>query len=435
MNERETIRKQQAELITKAAADSEMGQLLRRYWQPVALSRKLQPGSPPQAIRILGEELVLFRNDEGRPGLLNRKCAHRCADLSLGRIENGGLRCLYHGWLFDIGGNCLQQPTESAETQTCDKVKQTAYPCYETGGAIWAYFGPGDPPVFPRFPALMAPEEHVVTHQWYTKSNFLQGNEGNLDPSHTSYLHGYVEKGEKAPWTDAFNCFKVDPAPNLFVEDTCFGVRIYAERDSEEENKKVLRTSNFIMPNAAAANGFETGFGIGGCAMVWHVPIDDVQHWRFEFTFHCKVSREEGLDEIDRIFNSEFTEDGMPLRKNENGFIQDREEMKSNSFSGVGPCFPLHDIFIVESQGEIHDRTQEHLVHSDVAIVRARQQIREGLQDIKEGKDPRGIARNTDDSLFPDFLVVTKSLDRDTDSKEHCYQLEKEDIYRLDTSG
>ena len=189
------------------------------------------------------------------------------------------------------------------------------------------------------------------------------------------------------------------------------------------------------MPNAASANGFETAFGRGGCAMVWHVPIDDVQHWRFEFTFHCIVSRDEGLGEIDQIFNNEFTEDGISIRKDENGFIQDREEMKSNSFSGVGPCFPVHDIFIVESQGEIHDRTQEHLAHSDVAIVRARQQIREGLKDIKDGKDPRGITRNLEESVFPDFLVVTELLDSDVDSKEFCYQLEKEDIYRLDAAS
>lgn len=431
--ERIELRQKDNELLTRTGADTQMGQLLRRYWQPIALSRQLHPGDKPEALIILGEELVLFRDDAGHPGLLGRKCAHRRADLSVGRVEHGGIRCLYHGWLYDINGNCLQQPAESSTTQTCADIKQLSYPCHEAGGAIWAYFGPGEAPLFPHYPPLTAPGTHVFAQRWYTKCNYLQGNEGNLDPSHTSYLHGTVKKGERAPWDVAFEGFQVDTAPDLSIEDTRFGVRIFAERDTLENNKKMLRVTNFIMPNAAAANGFETGFGRGGCAMVWHVPIDDVQHYRFEITFHCKVSMDDGLADIEHLFEDEFTEDGLSKRRTENGFIQDRKEMESTTFSGVGHCFPVHDIFIVEGQGKIHDRSQENLAHSDIAIVRARMQLREGLQSIKNGEDPRGVVRREDERVFSDFLVLTEILDEEADSKAFCHELEQEDIYRIDS--
>lgn len=435
MEERIELRRRDNELLTRTGADTEMGQLLRRYWQPVALSRHLKSDDRPQALRILGEDLVLFRDSRGRPGLIGRHCSHRRADLAYGRVEHDGIRCLYHGWLYDVEGHCLQQPAESDATQTCAQIKHLAYPCHEAGGAVWAYFGPGDAPEFPTYPPFTAPETHVFAERWYTKCNYLQGNEGNLDPCHTSYLHGVVREGEKAPWDEAFEGFQVDPAPDLSVEDTSFGVRIYAERETRDENKKMLRVSNFIMPNAAAANGFETGFGRGGCAMVWHVPIDDLQHYRFEFTFHCKVSLEEGLGEIENIFAQEFTPDGQMKRRTADGFAQDREEMKKTTFSGLGTCFPAHDIFIVESQGEIHDRSLENLGHSDIAIVRARMQLREGLQDISAGRDPRGVIRKAEDNVMADFLVLTETLDKDTDSRAFCHALAQEDIYRLDRAS
>jgi phthalate 4,5-dioxygenase oxygenase subunit len=434
-DDRTLTRKKESDLLTSTGPDTDMGQLIRRYWQPVALSRELLPGAKPQAIRILGEDLVLFRTPEGQAGLLGRKCSHRSADLGYGRVENSGLRCLYHGWLFALDGKCLQQPTESAEAQAYNKVKQLSYVCHEAGGAIWAYFGPGETPLFPNYPPFTASDNHVFVHRWLTRCNFLQGNEGNLDPAHTSYLHGYVEEGEATPWADAFKGFQADIAPELFIQDTRFGIRIFAERARGEKDQKMLRVSNFIMPNAAAANGFETGFGRGGCAMVWHVPVDDTSHWRFEFTFHSKVSLEEGLGEIENIFNRELNEDGELKRRNKDGFNQDREEMESRSFSGMGPCFPIHDIFIVEGQGEIHDRSQEHLVRSDIAIVHARNQIREGIESIKKGLDPRGVIRDDSENRFNDLLVLTEILDEQVDSKEFCNLLEQQDIYQANSDS
>src|SRR5438445_12183660 len=142
------------ELATRVGPRQPAGELLRRYWQPAALSEELPVGGAPIPVRLLGEDLVLFRDEQGKPGLLGLHCSHRGADLSYGRIEDGGLRCLYHGWLYDVHGRCLEQPGEPAESTFHERIRQTAYPCVERNGVIFAYLGPGDPPLLPGYAFL-----------------------------------------------------------------------------------------------------------------------------------------------------------------------------------------------------------------------------------------------------------------------------------------
>src|SRR6266480_4913130 len=151
------------ELLTRTGPGTPCGELMRRYWQPAALSEELPVGGAPLPVRLLGEDLVLFRGDQGQPGLLGIHCSHRGADLSYGRMEDGGLRCIYHGWLFDIHGNCLEQPGEPQGGVNRDSYKHLAYPCVERAGAIWTYMGPGEPPLFPNYPALSAPSAYGST--------------------------------------------------------------------------------------------------------------------------------------------------------------------------------------------------------------------------------------------------------------------------------
>ncbi|MGQ3076128.1 MAG: Rieske 2Fe-2S domain-containing protein, partial [Ferrovibrionaceae bacterium] len=174
--------------LTQTNAGTPAGELLRRYWQPVALVASLPAGAPPQPIRILGEDLVLFRDDQDRVGLIDRKCAHRCTDLALGRIEDGGIRCPYHGWLFDVAGRCLDQPAEASATAR-HRIQMKSYPLHQAAGAFWAYMGPGEPPLFPNYPALQGGAAHCYTTRWLGECNWLQASEGNIDPVHTSYLH------------------------------------------------------------------------------------------------------------------------------------------------------------------------------------------------------------------------------------------------------
>src|SRR4051794_9444626 len=223
------------ELLTRTAPGSPGGALLRCYWQPVALAEELPPGGAPLPVQVLGEELVLFRDDQDRPGLLGLHCSHRGADLSYGRVEAGGLRCLYHGWLYDAAGRCLEQPGEPADSTFGQRVRHPAYPCRETAGLIFAYLGPGDPPLLPAYEALTVPDAHRFVTKYYHECNYLQGNEGEIDPVHTSYLHrqmlgsegerGY--RGVAGAGVSQMSLYARDVAPRIEIEETDYGVRDY----------------------------------------------------------------------------------------------------------------------------------------------------------------------------------------------------------------
>ncbi|MDA0241070.1 MAG: Rieske 2Fe-2S domain-containing protein, partial [Proteobacteria bacterium] len=155
------ISAEQNEMMTRVGPDTPGGALMRRYWQPAGLTEELDGERAAKAVRLLGEDLVLFRDDQGRYGLVGRQCPHRGVDLAFGRLEDGGLRCPFHGWLFDVKGRCLEQPAEPAGSTFHTKIKHTAYPCRERNGIIFAHMGPGDPPPFPEYDCLTAPESHT----------------------------------------------------------------------------------------------------------------------------------------------------------------------------------------------------------------------------------------------------------------------------------
>lgn len=408
------------------------GKFLRCYWQPVVLLQDFPVGSAPLALKMLNEELVLFRDEKGTIALLGLRCAHRCADLSYGRIENGGLRCIYHGWLYDAQGNCLEQPGEPEGGKRRGQVKQLSYPCIERGGAVWTYMGAGETPLFPNYPVLSAPDEYRFTARWRSNCNYLQANEGNIDPVHTSYLHSFQPLQEEANSPLALSqqqsVFGVDTAPHVAIEDTRLGVRVFTHRKLPLPGKQLLRVTNFVMPNACAIGGSETPLGRGGMSMFFHVPIDDVSHWRYEFVFHSKA--ELPKKQLKEAYDAEMDKDGVPWRNQENRFGQDREQMK-RSYLGMGPTFPTHDLFVTESQGAILDRSAEHLVTSDIAIVRSRRLLAEAVRNLGSGKDPLGVIRSESDNHFEDLLVLTETVDLNIDLKGYMRQMEAADIYQL----
>src|SRR5437870_1291455 len=251
------ITQEENELLTRTGPGTLCGELMRRYWQPVALSEELPLHSAPLPIKILGEDLVLFRDDQGRAGLLGFHCSHRGTDLSYGRVEDGGLRCLYHGWLYDIQGRCLEQPGEPDGGKN-NTMSHLAYPCKETAGLVFVYMGPGEPPLFPGYEALAAPDEHRAIRKYFQECNYQQGNEGNIDPVHLSYLHRQfqIREGEdrrqglgvKGSQVSADFLYPKDPAPEVELELTNFGVRIFTVRKIAG-NQSYLRVSNFVLPN------------------------------------------------------------------------------------------------------------------------------------------------------------------------------------------
>lgn len=410
------LSKEDNDLLTLTGPGTLGGDMLRRYWHPVGLCRELE-GDVPMAVTVLGEDLVLFRDDRGRAQLIGRSCPHRRTDLSYGRVEDGGLRCLYHGWLLSGDGRCLAQPGEPADSTFKHKIKHTAYPCVEAGGLIMAYMGGGTPPRLPNFEFFNAPIEHAFTIKVHHACNYLQGNEGNLDPQHLSYLHRFLSKDllQRELNTLVVN----DPAPELDVQATAFGLRIFASR-SHRPGRRFVRTTNFIMPNAATFHGSPVVNPAKlrhdenlAYQLHWHVPIDDHEHWKYTVAF-----RFDGPVDWDFQRNVQFRElpdDFCLPRHRANRFKQDREEMRHESFSGLGKSFYVHDKFATEAQGVIMDRTDEHLGTTDRAIIMARRMLLDAIEDVRAGRDPLFVERDGQPFALDEMFVKALDISSDVD--------------------
>lgn len=406
-------------LLTQTDRGTPCGELMRRYWQPAALSEELPEGGAPLKIKILGEELALFRDDQSRPGLIGLHCAHRGTDLSYGRCEDGGLRCLYHGWLYDIHGRVIDQPGEPGGGANQAAIRHPAYPCMETGGVIFAYMGPGDPPLLPNYEFLtVGPEHRTMTKALY-ECNYLQGNEGNIDPVHLSFLHQILDEAQIARRriVQSVNAsdntlLAKDVAPTIDVAVTDFGLRIYTTRDASAD-KRYLRVTNFVMPNLSAFGGSTVGEGY---AVHWHVPIDDHHHWKYIFAF----SRTSPLDEFLRTRSrADLTADYRLTKNAANRYQQDRGSMQTQTFTGMGTNFQVHDAFATESQGPVQNRTEENLVSSDKAIVAARKLILNGIKDVQEGRDPQHVIRDPKTNRFANLVVISDVIAKSLDWKEY----------------
>lgn len=412
------ISREENQLLVQTDRGTPAGEFLRRYWQPVALASELPPGGAPLALRILGEDLVLFRDDQARIGLLGIHCAHRGTDLSYGRIEDGGLRCLYHGWLYDIHGRCLEQPGEPGGGVNCDAIKQRAYPCEEKGGVIFGYLGPGEPPLLPAYEFLNQPSSHSCVYKVYHDCNFQQANEGNIDPVHLSFLHKFLDHkeerytGVRGSDESHYNLISRTQPPTLEVELTDFGVRIYSVRQMGDD-KIYLRVSNFVLPNLSTFPGQTGGQGYG---INWHVPIDDRHHWKYCFFFNRDAPLDQGV--IDKAL-AEVDDQYRPVRNEANRFLQDRAAMQSHTYTGMGNGFQTHDVFATGTQGPIQDRTGENIVSSDIAIVAARKLMERAIRDIQDGRDPPHVIRKPDENRLGHLLVISDLLSGVSDWKNY----------------
>ena len=421
------LTQEQNDAITRAGPGMPGGDLLRRYWQPVAMSSELPAGGAPVPVDLLGEELVLFRDERGRAGLLDRHCCHRGTDLSYGRLEDGGLRCLYHGWLYDVTGKCLEQPAEPKNSTFKDKVRQTAYPVVERAGALFAYMGPGDPPQFPNYDFFTAAPEYLHASKVFVACNYVQANEGNYDPAHVGFLHR--TRGENRAANRALHRVGVSDAeeaavdsgepPRLEVETTAFGLRVYQIR-SGGPGRTYLRITIFGMPNFSVIAGPQGGDGHIG---IWHVPIDDGSHWRWHFA----VRRDAPLDHDGRYASShksatDYEAEFFLRRKSANRYLQDRSTLEE-TFTGMGSSFNTHDAFATESQGAIQDRTRENTAASDTAVVAARRLMLSGVTDVRAGKEPLGVVRDPAQNHFPDLLSFDVLADAALDHRDVVRQV------------
>lgn len=396
------LTQEENDLLTRTGPATPGGELLRRYWQPVALVEELPARGAPLPVRLLGEDLVLFRDDRGRPGLLGIHCSHRGADLSYGRLEDGGLRCIYHGWLYDIHGRCLEQPGEPAGSTFHEKIRPTAYPCHQAGGLILTYMGPGEPPLVPGFDILRAPEDRRFETKVYRECNYLQGNEGNIDAAHVSFVHWQGTR-----WPDPPSYDIVDAEP------TNYGLRNYWIR-RVAPGRSYVHLNNFIMPNIGGIGG-GTGTRLEGYSFNWHVPIDDTHHWEYVINFRYKTPRPD--DERwrgRREHHAELGPDYRIVRNLSNRYLQDREEMKTRTLAGLGTYFYAQDGYATETQGPIQDRTHEHLGFTDKAIVAERLMLLKAIADVQAGRDPVGVVRHPGENHF-EIVVASEEIPRERD--------------------
>lgn len=375
-------------LLTQTGSGTEMGQFMRRFWIPALLSEELpEPDCPPVKVTLLGEELVAFRDTDGKLGLVDEFCPHRRVSLFFGRNEQCGLRCPYHGWKFDTNGNCVDMPSEPPESEFKHKVKIKSYPCEEKGGIIWTYMGPEEEkPVLPIQEWMLVPDSHRFLSKKIQECNYFQGLEGGIDSSHVSILHSGsvgglgVSKNSSSPALLA-----KDTAPKFEVVDTEYGMLIGARRNADEDNY-YWRITQFLMPWYTMIPPFG-GAPRGGHA--W-VPIDDesCMVWSWSWTPNRELTQEE-IDQMasgDGIHAELIPGTFRPVANKDNQYLIDRDMQKSGkSFVGIKGV-GMEDQAVQESAGTITDRSLERLGTSDTAIIKARRRLLNAMKQFKAGE-------------------------------------------------
>ncbi len=254
----------------------------------------------------------------------------------------------------------------------------------------------------------------------------MQASEGNIDPVHTSYLHQL--ELSSADMQARWGVFSNQARPELAVEDTRFGVRLYTSRKIDGTDRASIRITNFVMPNACAVGGFEGYLGEGGLTMLWDVPVDDQHHYRWEFIFHRSGKLDKAA--LAKQYEAEKVEGDRMWRDKENLYSQDRDSMNGKAYLGLGECFSVHDIAITQSQGTIHEQSGEHLSSSDIAIVRARRMLDEAANAVAAGQDPAGVVRSVADNDFSDMVVVTGEIEKGDSKEAYCLRhVENPDLF------
>lgn len=426
------LSKEDSELIARTGPGTPMGSLLRRYPIPVLLSSELAPGGRVKRVQLLGERLIAYRTPGGTPGLIGEFCAHRGASLYFGRVEDTGMRCVYHGWKYALDGQCLETPNEPSGSTLAARVRQPAYPCTEQGGVIWAYMGPGDAPAMPCFEWNLLPQDHVFVSKRVQDCNWFQALEGGIDSSHISFLHSPLDGSDKELTNQLdLNQFGIsaavtggDRAPHFEVAETDYGAVVGARR-TQPDGQWLWRISHFLLP-------FHTmpPTDLDGDIVQMHmwIPMDDTHLVNWMVTWHTKqpLTREEIRVQIEgkgshvcdyAPASSEPYGDIRAAAGPENDYFMDWEAHRTRMFCGI-PGFGVQDQAVQESQGAIVDRTRETLGTSDTAIVRVRRLLLGAARALLEhaapppGLDASAFLVRSTSALLPagdDWRERTKS--------------------------
>ena len=400
---------EQNDRITRVGPGTPCGALLRRYWQPAALVDEFDPAIDPRmegravkAVRLLGEDLVLFRDAAGTWGLVARNCPHRGADLAFGRLEADGLRCPFHGWKFAPDGRCLETPAEPVGSTLCNRVRAAGYPVVERANVVWAWMGPDGvaPPELPAFDAFVAPASHTFAFKGLWRCNWLQAFEVGIDPAHPSFLHRYLSDeslddtygrqfraasvgavgGERWPMTRVMREFHRPEIRHDAVGDGL--VRLTTLRPMTEDLTHVRVThaafpATFVIPLSETMTITQL-----------HVPVDDTSTYWFSFftSFAEPVDRKTMRDQ--RLACVSLP-DFAPLHGRHDGWGFDPAEQRTKTYLGMGEAdINLHDQWAVESMGPIQDRSAEHLGTTDKVIMANRRTLLRAIETVEAGGEP-----------------------------------------------
>jgi len=386
------------ELLCRVGRGTPMGELLRQYWLPFLPSSELPAlDGPPKKVRLLGEDLVAFRDTQGRVGLMGENCPHRGASLFFGRNEECGLRCVYHGWKFDVTGRCVDMPNEPVESLFKDKVRARAYPCRDVNGVVWTYMGPRNAaPPFPAFEINTLPPEQVYPPLvMMEECNWVQALEGDIDSSHIDYVHAKLRPDSKQRGT-----FHRDKQPRLEVLPTDYGACYSARRRWDVDGLFWHRITQFIMPffSMIAASDPNTV-----SARAW-VPLDD--NYNLQIMMRGRLDRAITDQEREQTRNP-FTAWGGYLESTSdprtrhytkanihNDYLVDRRLAREELMIGIPFLVNLQDRAMTETMGPIYDRTQEHLGTTDAMVIYVRRRLIEAARALRD----QGVApANVDD--------------------------------------
>jgi phthalate 4,5-dioxygenase oxygenase subunit len=406
------LSREENELITRVTPGTPMGQAMRRYWLPALLAREVaHADGPPVRVRLLGEDLLAFRDSAGRIGLVDEYCPHRRASLFFGRNEECGLRCVYHGWKFDVAGTCLDMMNEPEENDFRHKVRLTAYPTCELGGIVWAYLGPAERlPPLPKFAWTAAPETHLHVTKVIQECNWLQGLEGGIDTSHAPIMHRLLSESSTRGGFKPSNPFVRGKAPKLVVDITDYGYQYAGIRPLGDEEMHI-RTYHFVLPfHQIRPSRAESGVPlIAGHS--W-VPIDD----ETTMVYNWAYSPNEPLADSDRLErglgNGPMHVDPDSFRSHANranNYLLDREVQRNESYTGIDGI-NVQDRAIQESMGRIVDRSKEHLGPADKAIIQARKLLRQAVKTVDSGGTPDGTGTSYY-SLYAHEAVLPSGAD------------------------
>ncbi|MDB5410265.1 MAG: (2Fe-2S)-binding protein [Rhodospirillales bacterium] len=399
------------ELLVRVGPGTAMGALFRRFWLPVMLSDELsEPDCTPVRVNVLGEKLIAFRDTNGRIGLLDAYCTHRRANLFWGRNEDCGLRCVYHGWKFDVDGNCVDVPNAPDGDRLKQNMSTIAYPTMERGSMIWAYLGPRElMPAPPATEVFEAPASHRVIRKIVARGNYLQFMEGDIDSSHVSFLHSNVDNTPLAGSRVTPFAYQ-DKTPRWTIKPTDYGLMLAAQRNAGPDNYS-WRINQWLLPFAtliAAPKDWPFTTNV-------RVPIDDENSMQFRIWTHPDrplTDKEIETSQGGVIF-PEMIPGTFETKENaSNDYLIDRENQRTRTYTGI-KGIPSQDLAVTQDQGggPIADRSRERLTSSDTAIVFMRKRLLDAVKALQQGIEPPEAQNAAAYRVRPIDTVLPRGVD------------------------